>query len=251
MAVVRTVTGPGGAPGPFVDGALTRPLVADYGRRMAVLPIRRSSAASAIAEALRERLLSGAYAPGTALLHAELADHTGASVTTVRQALGELERDGLIVHSLQRGIEVTRISPDDVHDIYAARRVFETAGLEAMLRRRPIDVSWLDAAAERMGEAAVARDGRALVEADVAFHLALVAAAGSHRLTRAAQAALMELRLVLSVADRGGDLPALVADHQYLVEVFRSGHLREAKAVLDDHLGRGEVVARTAASEPD
>lgn len=231
---------------------MTRPLAADYGRRMAVLPIRRSSAASAIAEALRDRLLSGAYAPGTALLDAELADHTGASVTTVRQALGELERDGLIVHSLHRGIEVTRISPDDVHDIYAARRVFETAGLEAMLRRRPVDVSWLDAAAERMGEAAVARDGRALVEADVAFHLALVAAAGSHRLTRAAQAALMELRLVLSVADRVvGDLPALVADHQYLVEVFRSGHLREAEAALADHLGRGEMLARAQASEPD
>ena len=92
-----------------------------------------------------------------------------------------------------------------------------------------MDVSWLGAAIERMGEAAIAGDERALVEGDMAFHLAIVAAAGSRRLTRSAQGALMELRLVLSVADRAADdMPALVADHQYLVEVFRTASVRES-----------------------
>jgi DNA-binding GntR family transcriptional regulator len=60
----------------------------------------------------------------------------------------------------------------------------------------------------------------------------------------------MELRLVLSVVDRArDDLPALVADHQYLVEVFRAGHLREAAAALEDHLSRAEVIAGEAASD--
>ena len=218
---------------------------------MSVLPIRRATTASTIAEALREELLSGAYLPGTPLGDADVIERTGVSSATARAALSELEHDGLVVHSLHRGVEVVRTTPDDVRDIYAARRVFEVAGLEVLLRRRPVDVSWLEAAIERMGEAAVGRDGRALVEADLAFHLAIVAAAGSRRLTRAAQAALMELRLVLSVADRThDDLPALVADHQYLVEVFRSGHRREAVSALEDHLARGEVLARQAASEP-
>ena len=79
-----------------------------------------------------------------------------------------------------------------------------------------------------------------------------MAAATPRRLTRAAQAALAELRLALSVADRAGDdMPALVADHQYLVEVFRGGHLREAISALDDHLSRGEVLALRAASDPE
>jgi DNA-binding GntR family transcriptional regulator len=218
---------------------------------MSVLPIRRATAATTMAETLREELLSGAYPPGTPLSEADLVERSGISFATAREALAELARDGLVVHSLHRGVEVARTTPDEVRDIYAARRVFEVAGLETMLRRRPVDVSWLEAATERMGEAAVARDGRALVEADLAFHLAIVAAAGSRRLTRAAQSALSELRLVLSVSDRaGGDLPALVADHQYLVEVFRGGHLREAISALEDHLSRGEVLARRGASEP-
>jgi DNA-binding GntR family transcriptional regulator len=216
---------------------------------MSVVPLRRISAASTIAADLREALLSGLFAPGTPLAPDDLAGRTGTDAATMREALLELERDGLVVHSLHRGPEVAHLTADELRDIYAARRVYEVAGLQAMLRGRPVDVSWLGAAVERMGEATIAGNERALVEADMAFHLAIVAAAGSRRLTRSAQGALMELRLVLSVADRAADdMPALVADHQYLVEVFRAGHVRESVAALEDHLARAEVLAQAAAS---
>jgi len=216
---------------------------------MSIVPLRRITAASTVAADLREALLSGLFAPGTPLAPEDLAGSTGTDSATVREALSELERDGLVIHSLHRGPEVAHLTADDLRDIYAARRVYEVAGLHALLRGRPVDVSWLSAAVERMGEASIAGNERVLVEADMAFHLAIVAAAGSRRLTRAAQGALMELRLVLSVADRAADdMPALVADHQYLVEVFRSGHVRESVAALEDHLDRGEVLAGSAAS---
>jgi DNA-binding GntR family transcriptional regulator len=216
---------------------------------MSVVPLRRITAASSVAADLREALLSGLFAPGTPLPPEDLAGSTGTDPAIVREALSELERDGLVIHSLHRGPEVAHLTADDLRDIYAARRVYEVAGLQAMLRGRPVDVSWLSAAVERMGEAAIAGNERALVEADMAFHLAIVAAAGSRRLTRAAQGGLMELRLVLSVADRvADDMPALVADHQYLIQVFRTGHVRESVTALEDHLDRGEVLARSAAS---
>ena len=113
---------------------------------MSVLPIRRVTTASTIAEALREELLSGAYVPGTPLGDTDVIERTGVSPAIARAALSELEHDGLVVHSLHRGVEVVRVTPDDVRDIYAARRVFEVAGLEVLLRRRPVDVSWLEAA---------------------------------------------------------------------------------------------------------
>ena len=217
---------------------------------MGVLPIQRTTAATLIAEDMRDHLLSGAIAPGTRLGDQDLAEATGAPVGTIRAALAELERDGLIVHSLHHGLEVMPITRAELRDIYAARRVFERAGLEAMLATQPVDVSWLQAAVERMGEAAVVGDHRALVEAEMAFHLALAAAAGSSRVTRAARSALMELRLVLPVADRSADdLPALVADHQYLVAVFTSGDAEESTAALEDHLVRGEELARAGIVE--
>lgn len=225
------------------------PAVTTFARTVSVLPIQRVTAATAIAEGLREELLSGALPPGTALHDVELAGGAGVPLPTVREALAELARDGLVVHSLTRGMEVARITPPDVGDIYGARRTFEAAGLTALLTSAPVDVSWLRAATERMGEAAVAADGRAVVEADMAFHLALVAAAGVRRLTRAARGALMELRLVLPVADRvSDDLPALVADHQLLVEIFEAGDLAASHEALQEHLDHGEGLARAAAS---
>src|ERR1700710_504642 len=119
-----------------------------------------------------------------------------------RAALGQLEREGLVVHSLHRGIEVARLSVEDVRDLYATRRTLEIAGLEALVRGRPADDVWLRAAVTSMTEAAKSGDGRAAVSADAAFHLALVASTSSRRLRLAAEAALRELRVVLAVADR-------------------------------------------------
>src|ERR1700710_1465560 len=117
-----------------------------------------------------------------------------------RAALGQLEREGLVVHSLHRGLEVVRLSVEDVRDLYATRRTIELAGLEAMIRRRPADDVWLQAAVESMTQAVRAGDGRAAVAADAAFHLAVVASTSSRRLRTAAEAAMRELRVVLAVA---------------------------------------------------
>ena len=97
------------------------------------LAIERLTTAERVAEALREQLLSGIYRPGTALRDAELSAHAGVSRTTVREALALLAREGLLTHSLHRGMEVTRLSPGDVRDIYATRRLIERAGLETLL----------------------------------------------------------------------------------------------------------------------
>jgi DNA-binding GntR family transcriptional regulator len=216
-------------------------------RAVNVRPIHGSTVAGTVAEMLREELLSGALPPGSPLFDADLVGRLRATRSTVREALAELALDGLVVHTLHRGFEVANITRDEVRDIYAVRQVYERAGLEALLGHRRVDLSWLRAATERMGEAAVGRDWRAAVEADMAFHLAIVAAAGARRLTRAAQSALMELRLVLSVADRAADdLPALVSDHDHLVSIFDTGRLPWAAAALEDHLLRGEAVALAA-----
>ena len=125
------------------------------------------------------------------------------------------------MHSLHRGLEVVRISVDDVRDLFATRRTLELAGLEAMVRRRPADDVWLQAAVSSMTEAAKAGDGRAAVAADAAFHLAIVASTSSRRLRTAAEAALRELRIVLAVADRvPSDLDDLAADHAGLLDAL-------------------------------
>jgi DNA-binding GntR family transcriptional regulator len=165
----------------------------------------------------------------------------GVARELVRGALGQLEREGLLVHSLHRGLEVMQLGVDDVRDLFAARRTLEVAGLEAFVRRRPADDVWLQAAVQSMTQAAVAGDGRAAVAADAAFHLAIVASTSSRRIRLAAEAAFRELRVVLAFADRvSGDLDELAADHAGLMEVIVQAPPPSARAALLDHLRRAE-----------
>ena len=165
----------------------------------------------------------------------------GVTRSDARAALGRLEREGLLVHSLHRGLEVVRISVDDVRDLFATRRTLELAGLDAMVRNRPADDVWLQAAVTSMTDAAKAGDGRAAVAADAAFHLAIVASTSSRRLRTAAEAALRELRIVLAVADRvSSDLDELAADHLGLMDALINAPPPSARAALLDHLRRGE-----------
>jgi DNA-binding GntR family transcriptional regulator len=208
---------------------------------VSLLPLERTSPADSAVEALRDELLGGMYPPGTALADGEVQARLGVSREIAREALGRLEREGLLVHSLHRGLEVVRISVDDVRDLYATRRTLELAGLDALIRRRPADGVWLQAAVQSMTDAAKAGDGRAAVAADAAFHLAIVASTSSRRLRTAAEAALRELRIVLAVADRvSSDLDELAADHAGLMDALINAPPPSARAALLDHLRRGE-----------
>ncbi|MDA0173170.1 GntR family transcriptional regulator [Solirubrobacter taibaiensis] len=210
-------------------------------RVLKLLPLERVTVADTIAESLRDEILGGSYPPGSAVTDGEVVARLNVTRDQARAALGRLEREGLLVHSLHRGLEVVRISVEDVRDLYATRRTLELAGLEAMVRRRPADDVWLQAAVTSMTEAAKAGDGRAAVAADAAFHLAIVASAGSRRLRIAAEAALRELRIVLAVADRvSSDLDDLAADHAGLMDALIHAPPPSARAALLDHLRRGE-----------
>lgn len=208
---------------------------------MSLLPLERTTPADTVTESLRDEILAGSYPPGTSLSDAEVQNRLGVARDHARAALGRLEREGLLVHSLHRGLEVVRISVEDVRDLYATRRTLELAGLEALVRRRPGDDVWLQAAVTSMTEAAKAGDGRAAVAADAAFHLAIVASTSSRRLRVAAEAAMRELRIVLAVADRvSSDLDELAADHAGLMDALMNAPAPSARAALLDHLRRGE-----------
>ena len=208
---------------------------------MTLLPLERSSPADVAVEALRDEILGGAFLPGSASSTRRSRRGSASRAIYARAALARLEREGLLVHSLHRGLEVVRISVDDVRDLYATRRTLELAGLEAMVRRRPADDVWLQAAVQSMTEAAKAGDGRAAVAADAAFHLAIVASTSSRRLRTAAEAAMRELRIVLAVADRvSSDLDDLAADHAGLLDALINAPPPSARAALLDHLRRGE-----------
>jgi DNA-binding GntR family transcriptional regulator len=157
----------------------------------------RTSTVSRLAGALRARIIEGALRPGTQLPEHAVAELLGVSRNTLREAFRLLAHEGLVVHEPHRGVFVRTLDAGDVRDIYATRRLVECAAVRTEGRAAAEIRAAVDAA-----EAAMA-DGRwsDVGTADLRFHSAIVALAGSRRLNGLMDRVLAELRLVFHVMD--------------------------------------------------
>ena len=77
-------------------------------------------------EQIRADLLFGRLSPGAKLRLEPMAVTYGAGVSTLREILGRLSAEGLVVAESQRGFEVAPVSPDGFRDVAAMRLVLET-----------------------------------------------------------------------------------------------------------------------------
>src|SRR6478609_9778873 len=99
--------------------------------------------------ALLVEIQSGALAPGTALAEAELAARFGVSRTPVREALGRLAADGLVIEVSPRLTMVAGLALDDIRALFELRRALEeTAVRIAATRGDPAAFAALAAAFE-------------------------------------------------------------------------------------------------------
>ena len=78
---------------------------------------------------IRESILSGKYMPGEELKETTIGDELGVSRTPVREALRQLELEGLVEIIPNKGAYVKGITEKDIRDIYALRSLLE--GLRA------------------------------------------------------------------------------------------------------------------------
>ncbi|MFF3329832.1 FadR/GntR family transcriptional regulator [Streptomyces sp. NPDC002888] len=151
-------------------------------------PVRPSPLVEQAAEQLREQIAAGHWPVGTRLPgETTLAKELGVGRSTVREALRALAGAGLVRPRQGSGVFVvatepvedwpTRLRRAAVSDVYEVRLAVEVYAARLAARRRtPEDVTAIEAALAGRRAAATADDA-AFVDADIAFHAAVVAAA--------------------------------------------------------------------------
>nr|WP_055505616.1 FCD domain-containing protein [Nonomuraea pusilla] len=201
---------------------------------------------------LREQITDGHWPVGTRLPGENaLAATLGVGRSTVREALRALAGAGLVQARQGSGVYVIADRPADdwparlrraaITDVYEVRVMVETqAARLAAARRTAEDVAALEAALEARGRAAREGDA-AFVDADVALHAAVVAAAGNPVLDGlfAEFAPLLRERLVDLVellGLRDHDAAPGQDAHAALVDAIRRGDAEAAGAVLQEEL---------------
>lgn len=87
--------------------------------------IKRQNLASLLIDDLRKRILSGELSGNTLLRQEQLAQDYGVSRMPVREALRQLDAEGLVVMQVNRGAIVSELSLDEINEIFDLRLMLE------------------------------------------------------------------------------------------------------------------------------
>jgi DNA-binding GntR family transcriptional regulator len=201
-----------------------------------------ASAADQVVATLRRMIVEGAIPPAARLREAQLATGFDVSRQTVREAIRQLVHEGLVRHDRHRGAVVVDLAESDVIDIYAARRVLETAGIDELLEAADEAVADVARAFERLVAAAGGGGWSDVVDADIAFHRTIAALTGSPRLLRGFDAITGELAFCLSVLRHVGDEArtpeTIVAEHAGIAAAVARRDSGRARKLIAEHLGQ-------------
>ncbi|MEU5051659.1 GntR family transcriptional regulator [Streptomyces sp. NPDC021096] len=195
------------------------------------------STAQRVAATLRDRIEDGGLPPGTQLSEEALGRELGVSRNTLREAFRLLVHESLVVHLLNRGVFVRVLEPADVIDIYRVREALETAGVRAAATAAAALREAVETAVTQAERAAAAGDWREVGSADLRFHRALAALAGSERIDAAMDRLMAELRLAFH------EMPSprrfhepFVARNRALAQLLANGEHGRAEAELTGYL---------------
>ena len=197
---------------------------------------------------LREQILQGKYEPGQKLNLDQLARDLKVSNTPIREATVRLERLGLVEMVPYSGPKIKRLSAAQLQDTYDVRIVLEELAVRLVAQSEDPDVfKGMAAALEMQERACNGDDPRVVVDADRAFHDALVQASGNSVLLEMLPNLSDRTRLLLELnrpPSEGMDKKAALRSlqgHRRIFEALREGNPEAAVQELRRELTRGKV----------
>jgi len=184
-----------------------------------------------VRDLLEEAILGGELKPGERLRAEALAQRFGTSRTPIREALLQLEGQGLVEVEPNRGAVVRTFDRDDVLDLYEIRALLEPAAAARAAHRISADD------VDRLGALCADASVEEQIVANEAFHRIILEAAGSPRLEvamRAASGIPRAFRSVFWHDDR--QRAESMMCHRRLVSALGARDAQLAEAVMRMHI---------------
>jgi DNA-binding GntR family transcriptional regulator len=196
-----------------------------------------------VIDAVRAAILDGRLQPGQAITERPLAHDLQISRAPVREALRELEKEGLVVTRPHRGTYVASFSDEDVLEIYSLRANLEMMAIgRAIERAIPRDVDDLTGLIEEM-ERHAPTNFTETIRVDLAFHRRICEIAAHRRLLDAWDVLANQLRALYTITD----VPMLVRSlygyidqmgerHKPIVDAIRQRDIQLGQRQISNHI---------------
>lgn len=211
-------------------------------RDMSARPLNlNSTLTSRVYEVLKNKILSMELPPGTRLKDGELAKGLGVSNTPIREAIRQLEKDGLVETIPHRGNFVKKMSPEEVCEIYDVRMVLEAlAARLAVDMFTPEQLKWIETKVEEYERAFDNDDISLGLEVDFAFHDLIAQASGNKTLLEMLRGLATRIH-TLRHMDRGKTRRReSLKDHKAIYQALKERDAKKAEEAITQHISKGK-----------
>lgn len=198
----------------------------------------RSARSGEVYEAVKREIMLGGLSAGTPLVELELAGAFGCSQGPVREALLQLQEEGLVIRQGHRGTRVAECTADEAVEMFRLRQSIECRGVvRAVQRPSRTLVADLRVLVEAMEEAAAADDEYRLAEHDRDFHRRLLRDANLPALEPILHRCLVHNhRFKISQSKAERDLPSTARRHYAIVDAIERLDAATAVKALAHHI---------------
>ncbi len=191
---------------------------------------------------IKKRILNGEYAPEYSLVELKLSEEFSVSRTPVREALRQLELDGLVHLIPNKGVFVSEITSKDISDIYEMRMLIEGLGSKWAAKTITEDEKYrLKEILDLCEFYTLKGEYNKVLEYDGHFHDAIFKASKSGPLNQI----LKQLHEYIQRARRAslsspGRAEAAFAEHKSIYQAIASGNEELAESLTREHILRAK-----------
>ncbi len=209
---------------------------------------------------LKEKLIAGAFAPGSRILYGPIGKELGISATPVREAIGQLANEGFVQLVPQLGAVVREISREELIELYEMREALEPyAAARAAERTRPAQLEDIQKHLQRMqGLTEQIRQNhqskppveivQQFEQEDLAFHMLIIEAAGNQTMVRTVGNSNVLVRIFTTHRHQydADVMSATCEDHRRILTALERGKSDAARDAMAVHIRNGLEVTLAA-----
>jgi len=196
-----------------------------------------------VASYLRDAIAEGVLQPGQSIIERQISEETTASRGSVREAVRQLEAEGLLVAKQGRGTFVASLSVGEACQLYEVRSVLEgLAGWLFALKASDEELGKLEDIVERLS--GLIDDPAELLLAKNDFYEVLFTGTGNRELHRLIETLHVRVTLVRATSlSRPGRPVESVTELQAIVAALRAHEPARAARLLVEHIRNAAVAA--------
>ena len=202
-------------------------------------PIKKQSLQKVVYTTLRQAILLREIEPGEPINIKKIAEKLNVSTMPVREALRQLEVEGVVSFNSNKRIMLNQMSRKELHEIYELRIPLEImAFLKCFDSCDPEGLKQLDELHRNMTKAGLT--GGQWFDLNRSFHMKIYEMSGSLRLFQILQGLWNSTGPYLHIFSESEEAVARAnQEHASILEALRKGDRAMAKKVLKKHLNNG------------